>query len=154
MWRLSYLGNPDSESSLWIYMMVSGKRDACTATISLAFSALPIAIQPRFNYFILRFHVLESPYILIFIEFTMEWIYMSILRHTQVIFGNLVIKGDSVSNYPPILEHRFETLRPYYHGLDGPDIESEKGKNRQSRRCFRRDFIPFVFFLNKQVVSF
>ena len=36
------------------------------------------------------------------------------------------IKGSSVSDYPPVVEQKFESLQPHFHLLDGPGIVSEK----------------------------
>ena len=150
----SSLGNPDSESSSWIDTMVSGNRYSCTATISLACFVLSSPIHSSFNYFVFWFHILASPYILIFTKFSLDLIYMSVLQHIQGIGGNPVIKCDSVYKYKPIVYHIVESLQPHCRGLYGSVLVSKEEQNVQSRRCVRRGFMTFVFFVNKQVVSF
>ena len=93
--------------------------------ISLAFSVLSFTIKSIFDYLILWLHILASPYILIFIEFALDWIYMIILQYTQGIGVNPVIKVVSVSKYPLIVEHIIEFLQLHFHGLDGPGISSD-----------------------------
>ena len=128
--------------------MVYGNRDACIATIYLVCSILLIPIKSSFNYFILWFHILYIPYILIFLEFYLEWIYPSFLRHTQGIEGYTLIKGGSVYEYPPIVEHIVEILLSHCNGLNGPDISTKEEQNRWICCCVIRGFMPFLFIVN------
>ena len=84
----------------------------------------------------------------------MACIYLSVLQSPQGIDVNAVIKCESISKYPPIVYYTFESLRPYCHGLDILVFVIKEEQNRQILRCVRRGFMPFVFFVNKQVLYF
>ena len=105
--------------------MVSGNNDAYSATIYFSCDALSIPIKSIFNYFNLWFHILDSTYILIFLDFALEWIYMSFLQHAQGVDDNPLIQFDCKSEYPYIVGHIVELSRPHCHGLYGPEIANK-----------------------------
>ena len=100
------------------------------------------------------FHILTSPYILIFLGFSLKWIYLRVIRHAQGVNNNPVINGGSIFKCPYIRGHLVELYQSYFRVLYGSGLASKEGGNRQIRRYVRRGLGTFFFFVNKKFVLF
>ena len=98
----------------------------------------------------LWFHILASNYIIIFPGFVLKWIFLSSLQRAQGVNNNPVIKGGCSSNLSSILGHIVELFRTHCHGLDVPELESEKEHNWLIRLCNRGgSFLLSSLWINK-----
>ena len=73
--------------------------------------------------FIIWYHTSAHLYIVILLEFSLEWIYLSVIRNYQGVGNNPGIKIDFKSKCAYIVRNSVELLFPHCHGLDGPGLE-------------------------------
>ena len=142
------LGNPDSASSSFIYMMVSGNIDACTEAIFMSGDVLSMPIKLLLTSF---FDYIYWPVVIssFFQGFDCMNIFPSALQNSWDIKSNIVIKGSSSSNRPFMVNIRVVPLQPPCHGLDGAVLARKNEQNRKIHPYISRVFFVFTFFMNK-----
>ena len=89
-------------------------------------------IEASFNDTIIWFHVSFSLfYIVICIDFALEWIFFSVIWHALGINDNLVINIDFKYHHPDIIGDSVELFHSYCRCLDGPGLSRKEQHDRQ-----------------------
>ena len=90
-------------------------------------------------------YILSSPYILIILGFSMEWIYLSVHWHVQDVTRDTVIKNGRSTKHMSIVSYIVGSSWPHFHYLGDTGLSKEDEHNRRICHCIRRGFIIFTF---------